>query len=53
MTIDIGCPRRIVAIHQACQRLRAGGDVMVIAGGGNLVMVAMRWITVLYMDYRF
>jgi acyl transferase domain-containing protein len=38
MTLDTGCSGSMVALHQACQSLRAGETSMAVAAGVNLIL---------------
>ena len=38
MSIDTACSSGLVAVHLACQSLRAGESTMAIAGGSNLIL---------------
>ncbi|KAI1817700.1 hypothetical protein GGS20DRAFT_599281 [Poronia punctata] len=38
MSLDTACSGGLVAIHQACQTLRAGESSMAIVGGSNLIL---------------
>ena len=38
ITLDTGCYRALVALHQACQGLRAGESKMAGVGGVNLIL---------------
>lgn len=37
-TLDTGCSGGLVALHQACQSLRAGESKMCMAAGSNLIL---------------
>ncbi|CZR60866.1 related to polyketide synthase [Phialocephala subalpina] len=55
MTIDTGCSGSLVALHLACQSLRAGESAMSIVGGVNLHLspdydVMMSFVNVLNKD---
>ena len=38
MTLDTGCSGGLVALHQACQNLRANESNMALVGGSNLIL---------------
>ena len=50
MTIDTGCSGSMVALHQACQSLRARESDMALAGGVNLILAPDIMVTMSMMQ---